>query len=218
MALLRRGVVGFAAEPSQRPSMHDRRSLLTLSTPLHKACMEGNVDEIRAILRTGTFDINGTDDEGSTPLHVAVRAKQADVVRFLMKKGVHLEIKDSSNKSPLEIALGKGFEIVRDILFGGGEEGLKMHTLPALLRARHENDDPDFFELQARHSPIYKASGIQSHQFSGTNHGLLPRRGWKQEGWDLRSIYLLKYAFTYLPCFYFIALSITPGIPYPYLP
>lgn len=194
MALVRRGV-GFAPEPSRPSDLQDRKSLLSLSTPLHQACMEGNVDEIREILRTGTFDINGIDSEGSTPLHIAVRAKQADVVRFLMKKGVHLEIKDSSNKSPLEIALGKGFEVVRDILFGGGEEGLKMHTLPALLRARHKNDDPDFFELQARNSPLYKASGIQSHRFCGTDHESLPRRRWKQEGWDLRSIYLLKYAF-----------------------
>lgn len=191
--------VGFAEEPSLRPSIQeDRKFPPGSTTPLHAACREGNVDEVRAILKTGHFDINAADDAGSTPLHIAVRANQVDIVRFLVKKGVHMEIKDSLGETPLEVALRPGFGSIQEILFGGGEEGLRISKLPALLRARHADDNPDFFALVARQSPLYRAPKIQSHLFSGINHGYTPLRSWREKEWDSRSIYLLKWVYSVL--------------------
>lgn len=176
------------------PSLHELKSRPSLTSLLHKACEEGNLDTLRAILKKpGYFDINARDGGGSTPLHVAVRANHPNVVRFLIKKGVHMEIGDDLNETPLEVALARGFEDIREILFGDGKVGLRINTLPALLRARHENCNPDFFALLSRQSPLYRTSVVYSNRFRGITHENLPLRRWEDKQWDSRSIYLLKY-------------------------
>jgi ankyrin repeat protein len=59
------------------------------------------------IARALTGDpVNTTSNEGMTALHVAVRSRNASLVRFLLDKGARTDIKDASGRTPLDVLNG----------------------------------------------------------------------------------------------------------------
>jgi ankyrin repeat protein len=59
------------------------------------------------IARALTGDpVNTTSNEGMTALHVAVRSRNASVVRYLLDKGARPDIKDASGRTPLDVLNG----------------------------------------------------------------------------------------------------------------
>ena len=59
------------------------------------------------IARALTGDpVNTTSNEGMTALHVAVRSRNADFVRYLLDKGARTDIKDASGRTPLDVLNG----------------------------------------------------------------------------------------------------------------
>jgi len=66
-------------------------------TPLHVAsCKEGTPVRVIEFLLNNNAEINITNKFGETCLHMAVRADNADLVEFLMEKGVDVNIKGDS--------------------------------------------------------------------------------------------------------------------------
>src|SRR5688500_14587896 len=59
------------------------------------------------IARALTGDpVNTTSNEGMTALHVAVRSRNANLVRYLLDKGARRDIKDASGRTPLDVLTG----------------------------------------------------------------------------------------------------------------
>jgi ankyrin repeat protein len=59
------------------------------------------------IARALTGDpVNTTSNEGMTALHVAVRSRNASLVRYLLEKGARTDIKDASGRTPLDVLNG----------------------------------------------------------------------------------------------------------------
>jgi ankyrin repeat protein len=59
------------------------------------------------IARALTGDpVNTTSNEGMTALHVAVRSRNANLVRYLLDKGARTDIKDASGRTPLDVLNG----------------------------------------------------------------------------------------------------------------
>jgi ankyrin repeat protein len=50
--------------------------------------------------------VNTKSNEGMTALHVAVRSRNAALVRFLIDKGARTDIKDASGRTPLDVLNG----------------------------------------------------------------------------------------------------------------
>mmetsp|Transcript_9904 Transcript_9904/g.28548 ORF Transcript_9904/g.28548 Transcript_9904/m.28548 type:complete len:81 (+) Transcript_9904:992-1234(+) len=59
--------------------------------------------------------IDAQDDNGETPLHIAVLAEQAGIVRLLLSRGASSTIKNNDNQDPLILA-DESSEAVRDAL------------------------------------------------------------------------------------------------------
>lgn len=57
-------------------------------------------------------DINAQDKGGSTPLIIALRLKQNDVIDLLIAQGADLTIRNKSGELPLDIALRLGLAAV----------------------------------------------------------------------------------------------------------
>lgn len=55
------------------------------STPLHDACARGNTKVASFLIRKAGFDVNREDDEGRTPLFLAVQEKQHDMIGWLFQ-------------------------------------------------------------------------------------------------------------------------------------
>ena len=61
----------------QRPSPKHKDS--GAETPLHIATIEGDIDELRRLIRQNVFDINATGSRNFTALHFAANAGNLEV-------------------------------------------------------------------------------------------------------------------------------------------
>jgi ankyrin repeat protein len=106
------------------------------------------------LLLTAGMDVNATNDQGQTALHLAA-ARGADViVRFLAEQGAKLDAKDRQGLTPLDVALGRG------VGGRGGRGGVVRQSTATLLRqlaggTGAKPDDP----VRKADDPIRKADG-----------------------------------------------------------
>jgi ankyrin repeat protein len=70
-------------------------------TPLHFAVLHPKILEIMLEV---PCDVNAKDQDGNTPLHLALKEKKEDVVKLLINKGSKLDIKNSQGETPKKLA------------------------------------------------------------------------------------------------------------------
>ncbi|MCS7086695.1 MAG: ankyrin repeat domain-containing protein, partial [Bacteroidia bacterium] len=46
-------------------------------------------------------NINATDAEGATPLHLAAQMEDVEAIKFLLSKGANVNAKDAQGRTPL---------------------------------------------------------------------------------------------------------------------
>lgn len=88
------------------------------SSILHAACLNCDVDRVRALLDEGV-GVDALDLQGNSPLMVVLmsRGKRVDdVVRLLMESGASLEARDPNGRTPLHHAAELGLAIDSAIL------------------------------------------------------------------------------------------------------
>ena len=82
--------------------------------PLHGAVVIGDLDEVISLISGSNAE---TSADGFTPLHLAVREGHKDIVAYLLSNTVGPNIRDSSGRILLELAMGNGrVDIVRLLL------------------------------------------------------------------------------------------------------
>ncbi|CAN6894430.1 unnamed protein product [Brassica oleracea] len=80
------------------------------ATPLHNACDGGYLDIVEFLLSRASGPecakrmIETIDQQGDTPLHNAARGEYVDVVRLLLSSGASPTTKNSSGKTPGDLA------------------------------------------------------------------------------------------------------------------
>ncbi|KAK4198559.1 ankyrin repeat-containing domain protein [Triangularia verruculosa] len=118
-------------------------------TALHIAVMQRSVETVGELLNNQA-DPNQQDQEGDTPVHVAVRDKFIDlsIIRQLLKAGALLEIRNKSSFTPLLLAAYHSRREVVEILLEHGanpyaqlQEGISVLGL---------SQDPSIFDLFLR--------------------------------------------------------------------
>jgi len=88
---------------------------------LHCASFFGIVEVADALIARGTYDINGRDFAGFTPLSWAARNGHDEMVKMLLgRDAVDPDKPDNSGQTPLSRAAGKGHEGVVQILLEHG--------------------------------------------------------------------------------------------------
>ncbi len=99
------------------------------------ACVDGDVDRVKAVLGKGHHDVNGlnywqTDiDPGGwrrTPLHVAVLHGHAELARFLLSEGADVNARTKYGDTPLHFAVqGGDAGMVRLLRAHGADAAIK---------------------------------------------------------------------------------------------
>ncbi|KAF9104558.1 hypothetical protein BGX27_010048 [Mortierella sp. AM989] len=71
-------------------------------TPLHMACLRGNLEMVQMLVAHTPVDYQSVID-GSTPLQLACQSSSASVVAFLLQEGVNPELRNWTNESPADM-------------------------------------------------------------------------------------------------------------------
>jgi ankyrin repeat protein len=79
---------------------------LDANNALHETARLGSADRdvIGFLLRHGA-NLDNTDEEGNTPLHVAILSNQRVVAKYLITRGANLDILNRAGISPLGLAI-----------------------------------------------------------------------------------------------------------------
>lgn len=86
---------------------------------LHQAAWERRVDDIRRLLDAGV-DINGSDDHGCTPLHLAIENGGNEAAILLLQRGADVHARDGDARTPLHTAAMNGNTLMVQLLIKQG--------------------------------------------------------------------------------------------------
>lgn len=78
-------------------------SLSSNAGPLHHAARDGDVAEAKAEIDSGA-EINGLDENGETPLTLAILNGQSAATAFLLERGADIEARNRGGFTPLHAA------------------------------------------------------------------------------------------------------------------
>jgi hypothetical protein len=70
---------------------------------IHVAAIGGDLACTRFVLANTTIDINDTDDDGWTPLRIALRDGRYEVSKLLLRKGANLFAKDNEGERAIDV-------------------------------------------------------------------------------------------------------------------
>jgi len=89
----------------ERPPSIDmsKRCLDSRSPTIHAACSRGFKGELKRLIAQGV-DLNIKNRLGNTPLHIAIRDKNEEIVRMLVENGADIFAVNADNESPLDWA------------------------------------------------------------------------------------------------------------------
>src|SRR5688572_11944311 len=92
------------------------------STPLIDAVKAGNREAARALLTQAAVDVNVREADGTTALHWAVRADDAEMVQVLLRAGARADVANRNLITPLSLAAINGNRAIVEALVAAGAD------------------------------------------------------------------------------------------------
>ena len=97
-------------------------------TPLHVACLSGNLDAVKCLVHTNEDSLQVCDGKGNSALHIACLAGKHDIINFILNQPGHgASLQNADGKLPIQMLLFEA-ECHRDSLE-------YMDSVDSLLRA-----------------------------------------------------------------------------------
>ena len=128
--------------------------------PLHAACQEKDVDEVRDLLASGTVDVNEPLDGNFTPVYIAACTNNEAVVRMLLEhKARPDEASEESGDNALTVCAQQGFtKIVAALLEAGADANATTKVgASATFIAAHQGNTQIVTQLVAARADVDKA-------------------------------------------------------------
>ena len=130
------------------------------NTVLHQAAMDGSVEHARLLIGQDMIPKNAFNDEGLTPLHLAIRAKQFEIAGMLIKcEGVDVNIEATGGAAgwtPLMYAaVAESVQLCELLICKGAVLNGKEGTDPTIFKLAREGDASKVrqFLVSARKGP-----------------------------------------------------------------
>ena len=115
-------------------------------TPLHFACTRSHVGIIDRLLdHSGTAQVHGMDNDGTSPFHIAAEKNYFEVVALFLARSVPVDVAAPSGNTPLTLACRDGHvEVAMALARAGGDickrstlHNGSVHETPLLLAEQH---------------------------------------------------------------------------------
>lgn len=101
---------------------------IRLLKKLIDAIMEHNYEEIHRLVDLLHVDLNQSYEYEGTPLHVAVKEGDTELVKYLLEKGANPNAKGAFGETPLHIAVDRGYlDIVKLLLENGADPNIQSN-------------------------------------------------------------------------------------------
>lgn len=114
-------------------------SCVLYAGPLHQAVKDINEPKVHTLVQQG-LDLNATDQEGKTALHLAAGIGRFSIVKYLVEQGADVHHKDNAHKTPLVYAIEKNHIKVIVYLSGKVNELSPHKANKGLFSAAKEGD------------------------------------------------------------------------------
>eukprot|EP00050_Salpingoeca_kvevrii_P019541 m.87342 g.87342 ORF g.87342 m.87342 type:complete len:391 (+) comp8460_c0_seq4:1250-2422(+) len=108
--------------PSARSSASRGKRNARGETPLHTACIDGDVAKVTALLEDAAALVNEKDNAGWTALHEACNNGHVKVVKLLLQANADVNIPGFENDTPLHDAVVNGHAQVAKVLLAHGAD------------------------------------------------------------------------------------------------
>lgn len=112
-------------------------------TPLQQSCLNGHLQIITQLLDHGA-DLERTNDEGKTALHVAVMANSRKIAKFLIDSCANITAMDNRGRFPIELAVDIDMLVflAKEMTAQGYEETARLYMEKwGLVAPRLDEDD-----------------------------------------------------------------------------
>ena len=89
---------------------------------LHVVAFNGFIDICKLLTVNGIEEINGVDDEGWTPLHLAAQEGHLDIVKHLVEKGANFRASSKTGRTPLHMCSSCGHVGILEYLLSSAKQ------------------------------------------------------------------------------------------------
>ena len=122
------------------------------NTPLHVACLKGDLDKLRALTSIEGCIIQLQNEEGNTPLHLACQEGHADAVVLLSDvEHCNFNLQNKHGQTPAQVAMKLGHANI-----------LQVMPLPSLLSSVSQKEWISIIDLLSRGRDLTVPSHFQS--------------------------------------------------------
>jgi len=93
-----------------------------MASDIHTAAKNGDITQVKSLIKANPAIINSIDNKGFTPLHIAITKNQIKIVEYLITAGANVNIKNKNGLSPLFTALDRGKNKIAILLIENGAD------------------------------------------------------------------------------------------------
>jgi ankyrin repeat protein len=107
---------------------------------MHWAVYHGDMGAVNRILANGVRDLEGTDENGRTPLRLAVDLQNIAITQRLLQAGADVNTQDRRGKTPLMSATANGnLKIMEVLIRAGADVNLDLYAFYSYRSAPGDN-------------------------------------------------------------------------------
>ncbi|VDH90211.1 Hypothetical predicted protein [Mytilus galloprovincialis] len=131
-------------DKSYQKQLVHTKDIYNTDTSLLQCCLEGDVSLTKWCCEIGGADINYCRPNGQSPLIIACEQGHAEIVRFLLERGVDYNKFDKWEWSPVVIACKNGYTEILSILEENGiiyDKCNRFNRSPLMLASEHGNTE-----------------------------------------------------------------------------